>query len=219
MQASVACARRPGAPIPRRRGRARSRPGCRRCSRTAVLVRTRLADLLEGPRVEEEDPGRSPPTASVAPSRADSQRPRRGRRRSPCMSRTARGAQEVGEQGAAGLGRVVDRHRLTGEQQRAVEVLLDERLGAEPLRDLRRLGVARLAALRERASTPPTAAASSRTATPASNARSRRFVRRARIASRSATARLSQTNARSSSFRSSACSALQSSAAARRAPR
>ena len=45
-------------------------------------------------------------------------------------------AQEVGEEVAAGLGRVVDRDRLAREQERAVEVLLDERLGAEALGDL-----------------------------------------------------------------------------------
>ena len=60
----------------------------------------------------------------------------------------ARGcAQKVGEQVAAGLRRVVDRDRLAGEQERTVEVLLDERLGAEALGELGRLRVARLAAL------------------------------------------------------------------------
>ena len=53
----------------------------------------------------------------------------------------------VGEQVAAGLRRVVDRDRLAGEQEREVEVLLDERLGAEALDELGRLRVARLAAL------------------------------------------------------------------------
>ena len=61
-----------------------------------------------------------------------------------------RRAQEGGEQVAAGLRRVVDRDRLAGEQEREVEVLLDERLGAEALGELGRLGVARLAALRQR---------------------------------------------------------------------
>ena len=51
------------------------------------------------------------------------------------------------EQIAPGLRRTVDRDRLTGEQERAVEVILDERLGAEALGELRRLRVARLAAL------------------------------------------------------------------------
>ena len=47
-------------------------------------------------------------------------------------------------------GAVVDRDRLTGEEEREVEVLLDERLGAEALGELGRLRVARLAALDER---------------------------------------------------------------------
>ena len=58
-----------------------------------------------------------------------------------------RRAQEVGEQVAAGLRRVVDRDRLAGEQEREVEVLLDERLRAEALGELGGLRVARLAAL------------------------------------------------------------------------
>ena len=56
-------------------------------------------------------------------------------------------APECGEQVAAGLRRVVDRDRLAREQEREVEVLLDERLGAEALDELGRLRVARLAAL------------------------------------------------------------------------
>ena len=56
-------------------------------------------------------------------------------------------ALEVGEQVAAGLRRVVDRDRLAGEQEREVEVLLDERLSAEALGELGRFGVACLAAL------------------------------------------------------------------------
>ena len=113
-----------------------------------------------------------------------------------------RGAQEGREQVAAGLRRVVDRDRLAGEQERAVEVLLDERLRAEALGELGRLRVARLAALddarRSRPRRPPT----SRTATPASSTRRRRFVRRARFVSCSEASRLSVTNSRSSSFSS-----------------
>ena len=55
--------------------------------------------------------------------------------------------QQVGEQIAACLRRVVDRNRLAGEQERPVEVLLDERLGTEALGELGRLRVACLAAL------------------------------------------------------------------------
>ena len=45
-----------------------------------------------------------------------------------------RAAHQGGEQVAARLQRVVDRHALAREQQRAVEVGLDKRLRAEPLR-------------------------------------------------------------------------------------
>ena len=51
------------------------------------------------------------------------------------------------EQVAAGLRRVVDRDRLAGEQEREVEVLLDERLGAEALDELSRLRVSGFTAL------------------------------------------------------------------------
>ncbi len=56
-------------------------------------------------------------------------------------------APERGEQVAAGLRRVVDRDRLAGEQEREVEVLLDERLRAEALDELGRLRVAGFTAL------------------------------------------------------------------------
>ena len=59
-------------------------------------------------------------------------------------------ASECGEQVPAGLRRVVDRDRLAGEQKREVEVLLDERLGAQALDELGRLRVARLTALDKR---------------------------------------------------------------------
>ena len=59
-------------------------------------------------------------------------------------------AQELGQQVAASLRRVVDRDRLAGEQKRTVEILLDERLGAKPLGELGRLRVARVAALDDR---------------------------------------------------------------------
>ena len=54
---------------------------------------------------------------------------------------------EGGEEVTASLCRVVDRDRLTGEEQREVEVLLHECLRAESLRELSRLGLARVAAL------------------------------------------------------------------------
>ena len=56
-------------------------------------------------------------------------------------------APECGEQVAAGLRRVVDRDRLAGEQEREVEVVLDERLGAEALDELCRLRVSGFTAL------------------------------------------------------------------------
>jgi hypothetical protein len=55
-----------------------------------------------------------------------------------------RAALERVEQVAAGLGRVVDRDRLASEQERKVEVILDERLGAQALRELSGLGFASL---------------------------------------------------------------------------
>ena len=92
------------------------------------------------------------------------------------MRRTAFGARmRVASSVAPGLGRVVDRDRLAGEQQRAVEVLLDERLAAEPLREsLRRvLGPSasraspRCASARPRRRPRPRAGRPRRRATPA----------------------------------------------------
>jgi hypothetical protein len=48
----------------------------------------------------------------------------------------SRGAAEGSEQVAAGLRRVVDHDRLASEQERNVEVILDERLGTETLNEL-----------------------------------------------------------------------------------
>ena len=56
---------------------------------------------------------------------------------------------ERSEQIAPRLRGVVDRNCLAGEQEREVEVVLDERLCAETLRELGGLGVARLAPLDE----------------------------------------------------------------------
>jgi hypothetical protein len=62
-----------------------------------------------------------------------------------------RGALEQGgEQVSASLERVVQRQALAGEQQRTVEVVLRERLGAEALRRRRRRLGARVAALVQR---------------------------------------------------------------------
>src|SRR5262245_47464415 len=58
--------------------------------------------------------------------------------------------EEILEQVDAALRRVVDRNRLAAEQEREVEVVLDERPRAEALREPRRFGVARLAALDQR---------------------------------------------------------------------
>ena len=129
-----------------------------------------------------------------------------------------RSAGEGGEQGAAGLRGVLDRHRLAGEQEREVEVVLGEGLRAEALGELGGLRVAGLAALDhgedpagdggdqehgdggEQAAQPPVGAT-----------RPRRLV----LGGVAAAA----TNSRSSAFSSTACSAVQSSAATRRAPR
>ena len=87
------------------------------------------------------------PTASVLPSGLTAIARRNAVVAVHDPDRAVGDAQEVGEQVAAGLRRVVDRDRLAGEQEREVEVLLDERLGAEALGELGRLRVARLAAL------------------------------------------------------------------------
>ena len=47
-------------------------------------------------------------------------------------------AEERGQQVAPGLRRVIDRDRLAGEEERAAEVVLDERLRAEALGELGR---------------------------------------------------------------------------------
>ena len=169
--AASACAHRSGGCSRRRRPRASRRPGCTRgCStpvRSPAAARRSARTSERRRRATRRQPVG---TASVFPSgltaipRSDVA--------APCMIPTAAGAaQEVGEQVAAGLRRVVDRDRLAGEQEREVEVLLDERLGAEALGELGRLRVARLAALDERRRSrrrrPPPARPRPRRAAPA----------------------------------------------------
>ena len=86
-------------------------------------------------------------------------------------------AQQRAEQVAARARRVVERDALAGEQQRAVELVVDQRPGAEPLR----LGGGRLVGARSRAAAArsrrrPRRATSS-ALTPARTARSRRCER------------------------------------------
>ena len=101
-------------------------------------------DLRVRSRVEEQD------AAGVdrerLPVRADCDRPHEvawavhdADRRGAALERR--------QQVAAGLRRAGDRDCLAGEQEREVEMLLDERLGAEPLHELRGFRVAGLAAL------------------------------------------------------------------------
>ena len=96
---------------------------------------------------KKRSPSQKSATASVFPSGLTAIPPELASPRAVHDPDRRRRAQEVGEQVAAGLRRVVDRDRLAGEQEREVEVLLDERLRAEALGELGRLRVARLAAL------------------------------------------------------------------------
>ena len=104
-----------------------------------------VSDLLVGPGIEEEDvatgghrQGPSGRTGSDPPQ---------------CAAVTVhdpdrcRAAPKGGEQVAAGLRRVLDRDRLTCEQQREVQTLLDLRLGAEALGELTRFRVSSFTAL------------------------------------------------------------------------
>ena len=118
------------------------------------------------------------------------------------MIPTAAGCpQKVREQVAAGLRRIVDRDRLAGKQE-AVEVLLDQRLGAEALGELGRLRVARLAALDD-CEDASREGRGQQDRDPGEQ-RAKAPVRAARpFVSRSETSRLSVTNSRSSSLRSS----------------
>ncbi len=103
-----------------------------------------LSNLLVGPGVEEEEPAGVIADRERRPVRAEGDRPEERVVRAVHDPDRRRSAPEGGEQVAAGLGRVVDRDRLAGEQERTVEILLDERLGAEALGELNGLGVARL---------------------------------------------------------------------------
>ncbi len=127
--------------------RERSPVGAIRKARLAgVRSRQRVPDLGVGSRVEEENSAAAREHRQRLPVGTDGES-------SEHVAVTvhdpdgSRAAPKCGEQVAAGLRRVVDRDRLAGEQKREVEVLLDERLGAEALDELGRLRVSGLAAL------------------------------------------------------------------------
>ena len=115
-------------------------------SPAGVRQRQRVPDLRVGPGVEEEDPAAASDHGQRLPVWADARLPEHVAVAVHDPDRSG-AAPEGGEQVAAGLRRVVDRDRLAGQQEREVEVLLDERLGTEALGELGRLRVARLAAL------------------------------------------------------------------------
>ena len=151
----------------------RESPGCRGCAcGTAAAAgagwpdraMTRRRARRRRPACARRDSG------PVWLSRAPPTRETRDRRRA---------AQQRGQQVAARLQRVVERDALARQQQRAVEVVLDERLRAEALRRRRcapRRARSRVGRGRAR---PPRPSSTSSAATPASRARRRRLVRRA----------------------------------------
>ena len=164
-----------------------------------------------GPRVEGQHVAAVVAGHEVRPSGATataSMRPP-----SPRSTRIARrAAQQRREQVAPRGRRVVERDGLPGEQQRAVQRVLGERLGAEPLR-LRRSGPRCVALPRWSSATNPaiTAATSSSDTPPRTSAAG---AARARAAARPASR-----NARSVAFSCSSWVERHSSAPASRAPR
>ena len=122
-----------------------------------------------------------------------------------------RALHQRGEEVAARLDGVVERDALPGQQQRAVQLALDQRARAEPLR-IGRARPVRAVPRWSSAKRPATTASTSSAATPA------RTIRRRRT-DRSLAAWLSCRNARSVALSSTSCAADQSSAAASRAPR
>ena len=110
----------------------------RKAPQARVLQRQRVPNLGVGPGIEEEDPTATSLHGQRLPVGTDGDSPEHvaGTVHDPDGSGTA---PEGREQVAAGLRRVVDGDRLAGEQKRQVEVLLDERLGAEALDELGRL--------------------------------------------------------------------------------
>ena len=134
------------------------------------------------------------PTASVRPSGLTAALRIGGVVRADDADR-GRAAEQRAEQVAARPHRVVERDALAGEQERAVELVVEQRAGTESLGlGRRRLG-ARVAALLERDRRPRPPQATSSAATPARTARSRRCER-------SLAARLSARNSRSAALRS-----------------
>ena len=120
----------------------------RKAPQAGVLQRQRVPNLCVGPGVEEEDPT----ALSVHGQRLSVGTDRDSPEHVAVTVHDSDGsgvAPERREQVAAGQRRVVDRDCLAGEQEREVEVLLDERLGAKPLDELGRLRVSGLTALND----------------------------------------------------------------------
>ena len=177
----------------------------------------RTAQLTAGGRVEEVD------GAVLVPDDEDlAVGPHRHGVEAPVADAAdrdgGRAAHQRGQQVAAGLDRVLERDALAREQQRPVEVVLDERPRAEVPRVRGARLAARLIALAEeqragaaRQRQQREHGAQERPQAPvrAPGARSSASLRQ----------RPASTNARSTAFSSAACAAAQSSVDARRAPR
>ena len=106
-------------------------------------------DAPPGPRVEEQDLARDVPDGERAPVGVDGGAQDGGVVRADDADR-GRAAEQRAEQVAARPHRVVERHALAGQQERAVELVVEQRAGAESLRLGRGRLVARVAALLER---------------------------------------------------------------------
>ena len=211
----------------RRRARAFARRGCTQgCRPRRDLRPARLADLLVGLGVEEEEPAGLVADGERRPVRAEGDPPEERVVRAvhdPDRSRAHAGGRRAGSRGS-GASR---RSRPPGGRAAASGRGPPRRAPAR--RGAGRAGRSRRRAPRRRRRGPRRAGRRRRCrrrrrqrggrATPTSSPRSRRFVRRTRFVSFSEASRLSVTNSRSSSFSSKAWSVLQSRAAARRAPR
>jgi hypothetical protein len=118
----------------------------RKAPHAGVLQRQRVPNLRVGPRIEEEDPTDASLHGQRLPVGTDRDSPEH-------VAVTVHDpdgsgvAPERREQVAAGQRRVVDRDCLPREQEREVEVLFDQRLGAEALDELCRLRVSGFTAL------------------------------------------------------------------------
>ena len=123
--------------------------GAVRNARVAGQPHERIPDPSVGARIEEENLAVARHNRERLPVGTDGDRSEHaaGAVHDPDRSGAA---SEGGEQVAAGLRRVFDRDRLACEEERQVEVFLDERLSPEALDELGRLRVSRFTALDDR---------------------------------------------------------------------